>query len=151
LRKAAALLFFLAFAGAARSANLTSSGDWTTRIGVADLVAGAGSDFKSQFESVSGVTTLTISNAPGAWSLRVHIGGGGGSSDVTVWVKRTSNGSGSGSITGGSEYMAVTGSDVELFSGSGNRSSISLQYKLTGLSRKVSPTAYLSSITFTVQ
>ena len=135
----------------AHPVDLTSSGDWSESITSADLVAGAGSDVRSQLESVSGVTTLTISTAPGTWSLRVRLSGNGGSGDVTVQVKRTSGGSGGGSISGGTAYQALTGSDAELFSGSGDRSNISIQYKLTGLSRSIAPATYLSSIVFTVQ
>jgi hypothetical protein len=144
------LLPLLALTGLAHGADLTSRGDWVESITAANLVSGAGSDLQSQFESVAGVTTLTISTAPGAWTLRVRLGGSGGHGDVTVYVKRTSAGSGSGSISGGTAYMALTGSDAELFSGTENRGNVSLQFKLTGLSRTVSPATYLSSIIFTV-
>lgn len=143
------LLLLFALCGTSQAADLTSSGDWVETITAANLVSGAGSDLQAQFESISGVSTLTISIAPGAWSLRVRVSGGHG--DVTVHVKRTSAGSGSGSISGGTAYLALTGSDTELFSGSEDRSSVSLQFKLTGLSQNVSPATYLSSIIFTVQ
>lgn len=143
------LLLLLALPGLAQGADLTSIGDWVESITAANLVSGAGSDVQSQFESVSGVTSLTISNAPGAWTLRVR--GSGGHGDVTVLVKRTSGGSGSGSISGGTAYQELTGSDAELFSGTDARSGIPLQFKLTGLSRNVAPATYLSSIIFTVQ
>lgn len=145
------LLALLALTSLAQSADLTSSGDWSESITAANLVSGAGSDLQPQFESVSGITTLTIGNAPGSWTLRVRIAGSGGHSNVTVHVKRTSGGSGSGSISGGTAYMALTGGNSTLFSGAENRSNISLQFKLTGLSRSVSPATYLSSIIFTVQ
>lgn len=132
-------------------ADLTSMGDWVESITAANLVSGAGSDLQSQFESVSGVTSLTISNAPGAWKLQARLGGSGGHGDVTILVKRSSGGSGLGSISGGTAYMALSGSDAELFSGTEDRGNISLQFKLTGLSRSVSPATYLSSIIFTIQ
>ncbi|MEI9894764.1 MAG: hypothetical protein WDN28_12975 [Chthoniobacter sp.] len=145
------ILPWLALAGLAQGADLTSSGDWIQTITAAHLSSGAGSDLQAQFESVSGVTTLTVANASGAWSLRARRSGGQGHPDVTVYVKRTSGGGGSGSISGGTAYMELTTSDAEIFSGSEARSGISLQFKLTGLSRKVSPATYLSSIIFTVQ
>ncbi len=145
------LLACLALAWRSPAADLVTDGNWVESINGSDLVSGAGSDLKSQFESVSGVTSLTISNAPGAWSLRVQCAGSGGHKDVTVYVKRSSSGTGPGSISGGTAYMALTGSGAELFTGTEARSGISLQYKITGLSRRVSPATYLSSITFTVQ
>ncbi len=144
------LLIMLALGGLARGADLIASGSWNENITAANLVSGAGSDLAPQFESIPGVTTLTISNAPGSWTLRVRLSGSGGHGDVTVLVKRTSDGTGSGSIADGSAYLALTGSDTTLFSGSEARSNISLQFKLTGLSRSVSPGTYLSSIIFTV-
>jgi hypothetical protein len=145
------LFTLLTLAGFAQGADLTSNGDWIESITAGHLISGAGSDLQPQFESVPGVTTLMISTAPGAWTLRARLSGNGAHSDVTVYVKRASGGNGSGSISGGTAYMALSGSDAELFSGTGDRSNISLQLKLTGLSRKVSPGTYLSSIIFTVQ
>ena len=145
------VLLVLALSGSVRSADITTIGDWVTTVTAANLVAGAGSDLQAQFESISGVTTLTIFNTAEAWSLRARRSGNQWDGAVTVYVKRTSNGSGSGNISGGNAYVELTGTDGEIFSGSGNRSAISLQFKLTGLSKTVSPATYLSSIIFTVQ
>jgi hypothetical protein len=145
------LLALLALSDLVHGADLTSSGDWVENITAANLVSGAGSNLQPQFESVSGITSLTINNAPGAWTLRVRLAGSGGHGNVTVYAKRTSGGSGVGTISGGTAYMALTGSDTEFFSGTDNRGNISLQFKLTGLSSSVSPATYFSSILFTVQ
>ena len=144
-------LLVLVLSGAGHSADLTSSGDWVLGVNATNLVARAGSDLQAKFESASGVTTLTISNATGAWSLRARRSGGQWNGAVAMQVKRTSDGSGSGSNTGGNAYVDVSGTDSEIFSGSGNRSGISLQFKLTGLTTKVAPATYLSSVIFTVQ
>lgn len=144
-------LVLLALPALVHGADITSIGDWSETITAANLVSGAGSNLQAQFESVAGVTSLTITNAPGAWTLRVRRGGSGGHGDVTVFVKRTSSGSGSGSVSGGTAYVELTGTDTELFTGTDARSGISLQFKLTGLSRSVTPATYLSSIIFTVQ
>jgi hypothetical protein len=140
-----------AFATLAHGADLTSMGDWTQSITAADLVSGAGTDLKPQFESAAGVTTLTVSNSPGPWTVSVKHSGNGGHGDVTVYVKRVSGGSGTGTIEGGTAYQALTGADVDLFTGTEARNGISLQFKLTGLSRDVPPANYLSTIVFTVR
>lgn len=126
-------------------------GDWVEPITATNLVTGAGSDLQPQLESISGVTVLTISNAPGAWTLRARLSGNGGHDEVSVLVKRTSAGSGPGSIDGGTTYTVLSGLDSEIFSGTESRGNISLQFKLAGLSCRVSPDTYLSSIIFTVQ
>jgi hypothetical protein len=144
-------LVLAGFATLAQSADLTSMGDWTESITATDLVSGAGTDLKPQFESAAGVTTLTVSNAPGPWTVSVKRTGNGGHGDVTVYVKRVSGGSGIGTIDGGTAYQTLTGADVDLFSGTEDRNGISLQFKLTGITRDVPPANYLSTIVFTVR
>lgn len=134
-----------------RAADLTSMGDWTETLTASSLSSGAGSDLPNQLESVAGVTTLTITNAPGAWKIRARRNSSEWNSNLALFVKRTSAGSGSGSISGGEGYVEITGSDSEIFAGSESRSSISLQFKLTGLASNVAAETYLSSIIFTVQ
>lgn len=148
---ARATLLLILFGQLANGADLTSMGDWVETITATNLVAGAGSDLQPQFESISGVTMLTISNAPGAWTLRARLSGTGSHGDVSVQVKRTSTGGGTGSIDGGTAYIELSGLDSEIFSGTESRGSISLQFKLTGLSCRVTPETYLSSIIFTIQ
>lgn len=145
------LLQLTLLAGFSLAADLTSSGDWVESITASHLTAGAGSDLQAKFESVAGVTTLTIFNTSGSWTLRARRGGNPGHPNVAIHVKRTSNGAGSGSIAGGTSYLELSTSDAELCSGSGDRSGIALQVKLTGLNRTVSPATYLSSLIFTVQ
>ena len=145
------ILVLAGFVTLTHGADLTSMGDWAQSITAADLVSGAGTDLKPQFESASGVTTLTVSNAPGPWTVSVKHSGNGGHGDVTVYVKRVSGCTGTGTIAGGTAYQALTGADVDLFSGTEARNGISLQFKLTGLSRDVPPANYLSTIVFTVR
>lgn len=135
----------------ASGADLISMGDWVETITATNLVAGAGSDLQPRFESISGVTILTISNASGAWTLRARLSGTGGHGDVSVQVKRTSTGGGTGSIEGGTTYTDLSSLDSEIFNGTESRENISLQFKLTGISCQISPDTYLSSIIFTVQ
>lgn len=148
LRAVAALLLLRA---ASDAADLTSMGDWTETLTASTLASGAGSDLPNQLESIAGVTTLTITNAPGAWSVRARRASSQWNNNFALFVRRTSGGSGSGSISGGEGYVEITGSDAEIFAGSESRSSISLQFKLTGLASNVAADTYLSSIIFTVQ
>jgi hypothetical protein len=125
-------------------------GDWTETLTASHLAAGAGSDLSNQLESIAGVTTLTISDAPGDWKIRARRSSSRWNDNFALFVKRTSAGSGSGSISGAESYVEITGNDVEILAGSEDRSSISLQFKLTGLASNVAAATYLSSIIFTV-
>jgi hypothetical protein len=70
---------------------------------------------------------------------------------MRLFVRRASAGNGAGSIAGGEAFVEVGDTDVELFSGSGDRSNISLQLRAQGLIRTVPPGNYSSSLVFTVQ
>jgi hypothetical protein len=145
------ILALLAISSAGQAADLIATGNWTQMVSAAQLVSGPGSNLPVQMQSMAGVTTLSISNAPGNWTLRVHRADGPWPSGLALFVKRTSAGSGSGTVSGGDSFVEMTGSDIELFSGSGPRSNIALQFRLTGLSVGVPPSSYLSSIVFSVQ
>ena len=145
------MLALLLITNAGHAADLTALGNWTETLTASNLVSGAGSDLQNQLVSVAGVTTITISESAGAWTLRARRSSSQWNDNFALFVKRTSSGSGSGSISGAEGYVEITGSDAEIFSGSESRSSISLQYKLTGLATNVSAATYLSSIIFTVQ
>jgi hypothetical protein len=144
------LLSVLLFAAVPRAADLSSMGDWSETINATNLIAGAGSDLTSQYESTTGTTTLTISSVPGSWHVKVRRSDATWHLNFTLWVKRTSDGSGSGAISGGTSYVEASSMDTEIFSGSGERSNITLQYKLTGMSKNVSPSNYSASAIFTV-
>jgi hypothetical protein len=145
------LFFALACAVAASAADLTSTGDWTENVNASYLVSGAGSDLPAAIQSISGTTVLSIANAPGSWRVKARRSPGNWDGNLGVWVKRSSDGSGSGTIAGGEVFVELGATDVEIFSGSGARSSISLQFRLTGLTCGASPDTYTSSIIFTVQ
>ncbi len=148
LRQAIALMTLSSMVNAA---DLTSSGDWVESLNASNLVSGAGTDLPASLESISGTTILSVSNVTGAWRVTARRSASTWDSHFTLYVRRTSAGSGTGSISGGDSYVEVTGGDSEIFTGVDARSTISVQYKLTGLANNIPPATYLSSLTFTVQ
>jgi len=131
--------------------DLSASGDWAETLSASDLTGGAGTDLPSNLQSVSGVTVLSVSNVTGAWHVTARRSSSTWNSHFTLFVRRTSSGLGTGSVSGGDSYIEVTGTDTEIFTGTEPRSSISIQYKLTGLNHNIPPSTYLSSLTFTAQ
>lgn len=133
------------------SADVSSSGNWTKTIDASELVAGAGSDLISQHDSDFGVATLAISNTGGAsWRLFARRADGAWHERFDLFVRRTSDGTGSGAVSGGGSYVTLSTLDTEFFSGSGDRANIAVQYRLTGMSRSVAPDLYSSGIIFTL-
>lgn len=137
------------FSEAELTINVT--GNWSETIDASDLQAGAGSDLKSTYESAADAGLLTISDtAGGAWRVDVRRSDTTWHTNFTLSVKRTGDGSGGGSISGGTEYQAISTTNVEFFSGAGDRG-ILLQLKLDGMSLGIPPGAYSTTIIYTVE
>jgi hypothetical protein len=127
--------------------SITVTGDWPETINSMDLQDGAGSDLISTYESAN--TIYIDITASGSWKVVVK-------KDDTTWhnnlhlhVKRTSDGTGTGGISGGGTYQEVT-TNQDFFSGSLDRSAITVQLMLTGVSIQVPPGAYETTVSYTV-
>jgi len=105
----------------------------------------AGEYYDTSFESTSSAATLSISSAPimqsadntecgatnPAWkisaSLNTSVNG------LTIQVRRVNNGSG-GTVTGGDNYLTLSTASQTFFCGSGDISSIGLQFQVVDFS-----------------
>lgn len=137
---------------ACASSTITVTGGWNEMINASDLTAGAGSDITGTLTSSSNVTYITITAASPEenWRLEVRRIDSNWNSQCTLWVRRTSDGSGSGSITGGTAYQEVTTTNQQFFSGTGSRSDITCEYKLEGMSIQIDPASYSTSVIFSI-
>jgi hypothetical protein len=144
----------LTVAGTARAAiSITSIGFWAETIDATDLAAGPGSDLEDTYESAADQVSLDISGATGdsdAWRVDVRRVDSAWHADLHLHVQRTSDGSGGGSISGGSSYQEIGESYQSFFSGSGDRNQIDLRLKITGVSVQVPAAAYSSAVYYTV-
>ncbi|WP_233490323.1 hypothetical protein [Thiocapsa marina] len=146
------MIALAALALSAQAADISlTGGDWSETIDAGDLIAGAGSDIRSPIESGSYQATLDISNTGGAlWTVGVQRSGSSLPSGVTLAVRRTSDGSGGGSITGGQSYLTVGSLEQAIFYGSGDRSGIRLQLRLDGVSVGNGPGAYDTTLIYRI-
>jgi hypothetical protein len=132
--------------------DLTASGGLMRVVNSSHLVAGAGSKLVTTFDDAA-ATTLAIANTSGSsdhWRIDVKRSDTTWNSALRLYVKRISDGSGNGAVTGGLFYVEITGSEIQLFSGAGDRSGLTLSYELTGMSVAVPPNMYSTTVTFTV-
>lgn len=149
--RAHGLVLLLALTLCTRAADVSSLGNWTELIDAQDLTAGAGSNVTNQYESFSGSTTLDIANTTGgSWRILARRSDGTWHGSFSLSLRRTSDGSGSGSILGGASYVQLSTLDTEIFTGTGDRTGIAVQFKLTGMSKDISPNTYSAGIIFTV-
>ncbi len=130
---------------------------WSLTVGSADIVGGAGGDFASEYESAVDEKQLKIINRgpPNlSRSYRVDVRKDDSSWDsrITLYIRRTSDGTGTGTITGGTVYQEVTGQDMSFFSGNENRDNIDVQFKVSGgyAGEALSADSYVTGVVYTV-
>lgn len=130
-----------------------SGGGWSPSIGSADLQAGAGSNLISTYQSQPNLLGITISGTTGiadTWRVDVRRTDSVWNGLFILSVRRTGDGVGGGSVTGGDVFMAIANTDAAFFSGAGDLSNIAAQLQLQGVSLQVPPNTYSTTITYTV-
>jgi hypothetical protein len=140
-------------ASTAGAIDITTGGGWTETVDQTDLTSGAGSDLNDAYESLATASSVNVTTTTGDsdnWRVDVRRSDAGWHGDLSVYISRTSDGTGTGSISGGTTYMVVGASDTAFFSGAGDRTGIDVQYKVTGMSVQVDPASYGTTITLTV-
>ena len=147
------IFFILLVFTKAEAIDITATGSWSRTIDASDLASGAGSDLVGIYESAVNATVLTLLNTTGNtdnWRIDVRRSDSTWHGDFILYIQRTSDGTGGGSISGGLSYTAIGTTDSQFFSGAGDRSSVNLQYKLTGMSVSIPPNTYSTTVVFTV-
>lgn len=130
--------------------SITVTGSWSETINASDLQAGAGSDLISTYQSAADALSIDISSTSGNWAVDVKKVDANWHNNLHLHVKRTSDGTGPGSISGGNTYQEVTDIGQSVFSGNGDRSNVNTQLKLTGVSIQVPIDSYSSTVYYTV-
>jgi hypothetical protein len=147
------IIFILLVFTKAEAIDITATGSWNRTIDTSDLASGAGSDLIGIYESTVNATVLTVLNTTGNtdnWRIDVRRSDSTWHGDFILYIQRTSDGTGGGSISGGLSYIAIGTTDSQFFSGAGDRSSVNLQYKLTGMSISIPPNTYSTTVVFTI-
>ncbi|MDP6116172.1 MAG: hypothetical protein QGF00_01985 [Planctomycetota bacterium] len=140
---------------AAQTPSIRVRGNWSERVNEADLTAGAGSDLESTYTSTNGQYTLRITGfgntaVQDAWRVDVRKNDTNWDTALKLFVKRTSNGFGTGTVSGGTTFQEVTNTDKTFFNGSNDRSFLRVQARVTGVSLTIPPAVYSTAIVFTI-
>lgn len=149
-----ALFLFFHSVSSVKAAILSSSGSWVENIGSSDLIFGAGSDLTDTYTSPIAATTLEVSGCAEQteeWQILIkRVDQIWDSGRFVLWVKRTSMGTGVGTVTGGDSFLEVKTSDAIFLTGQGDRSGITIQYQLSGVSVQTLPDNYNTVVEFTI-
>ncbi len=157
-RRVAAMLLLLAVfclpAFTAPKLSIRVTKRWQENLQAKDLTGGAGTDFRSPFESDVNEVDITISktSTPTApWKVEVRRVDTNWSPDFVLYVKRTSDGTGTGTISDGTAYQEITTTDTLFFSGTGELRKIELQFRLDGVSAGIiTADDYITEVFYTV-
>ncbi|MFH1452366.1 MAG: hypothetical protein ABIH00_00060 [Armatimonadota bacterium] len=147
------LVFIILALTQTQALTIVVTGDWNETINDQDLSAGTGSELTDTYESITNAAIIDISGCidnSDTWRIDVKRVDGTWSGSFTLYVKRTSEGTGGGSISEGTSYMQVNDTYLEFFSGAGDRSTINVQYKLTGPSLSIPANTYITTAYFTI-
>jgi len=136
--------------------NITGTGAaWTVSVGsYADLIGGAGTNLKDAVESGTAQYVINIGGGPGSktWQVDVRRDNTSWNGALTLSVKRTSDGTGPGTIAGGTNYIPipVDPSYSVFFTGQETRDGINLQYQISGLTVTLGVHAFSTTVTYTI-
>jgi hypothetical protein len=138
--------------GLVQAADISLVGNWSRTIDEQDLVDGAGSGFRSPIESEPGQATLSIQNTGvGSWRVKVRHTLSNLPDGVTLAVKRSSDGTGQGTIAGGADYLVISDTEQTLCEGSGERTDIALRLRLQGVTIFQAPGLHNATLLYRVE
>ena len=137
-------------APALEAIDISLQGDWSTTLGALDLEAGAGSELTGVHQSDTDHAVISIAGATGPWRVDARKSDLTWDSALQLAVRRTSDGTGSGSISGGTSYLDVSAFDATLFSGDADRDGVDLQIRLSGVSAALGASSFSTTLTYTV-
>jgi len=136
------------------------TGSWSETIDETDLQAGAGSDLNPTYTSATNQININIDKIVYGnfwdwfvnynWRVDVRRSDTNWDSQFRLYVRRTGNGFGLGSISGGTTFQEVTLIDQVFFSGSRRRYYIPVQCQLGNVSINISPDVYTTTVIYTV-
>jgi len=130
--------------------QISVSGSWTRTIDAADLQGLAGSDLNPVYESANNQIGIDIRQTGTNWRVDIKKVDTNWHGNFHLFVRRTSNGNGSGSIAGGTTYQEVTDIDQAFFSGSLTRNFMDIQLRLEGVSVQIPQDSYMTTVYYTV-
>lgn len=155
------IIVLVLFSVTAYSQTISASPGWNYSV-TSGTVSEAGSDYSISPTSATNQTLVSITGLGifgDTFTVRVNKLDSDWNNNLSLQVIRTGAGTaggfGGGSITGGSSYITLTNSPQVFFSGttgflSGSRTSIPIQYRITGISVLLPVKTYTTTVVYTL-
>lgn len=109
----------------------------------------AGSDINAIYSTSQALINLTI-NTFGNYRISARKEDTNWDNQLDFYIRRTGNGSGRGSIFGGTNYLHLDTFDQVFFEGFYTRSSVPIQYEFRNLSVLVPADGHTSAVIYTI-
>ncbi len=130
---------------------ITVTGSWDVTIDETDLQGGPGSDLNSTYTSAVNQLDIKISKMKKkSWRVDVSKADSNWHALMELWIQRTGDGKGKGTIWGGTTYQEIMNMDQEFFYGSRDRKKVPIQLELRGMTVQIPYDTYTTTIWFTV-
>jgi hypothetical protein len=127
------------------------SGIWLETIDVADLQGEGGSPLNPTYSSAADQISIDIQGRRvNDWILYVKRIDNTWHSDFRLKIRRTSDGTGGGSISGGTSYFNISKKDKNFFTGYKNRLGIDAQLKLKLRANVIDGGMYDTTVIYTI-
>ncbi|HDZ69338.1 MAG TPA: hypothetical protein ENH43_02845 [Phycisphaerales bacterium] len=120
---------------------------WTEYVNTDDLQSGAGSDLNVNYWSA--IFNMDITGTLGNWQVDVARSDTDWNTNITISTRRLSDGTGSGTIAGGTSWLAVNTGNY-FFNGSQDRTGINLRLVVANISLLLGAHFYTTTIIYTV-
>jgi hypothetical protein len=132
-------------------AEVTVTGNWQETIDGIDLQGEGGSPLKSIYTSAVDEISIDIQGRRvNDWIVYVKRIDNTWNRDFRLKIRRTSDGTGSGSISGGTSYFNISKKDKQFFTGNKKRWNIDAQLKLKLRADVVDGGMYDTTVIYTV-
>ena len=131
--------------------EITVSGSWQETIDSGDLILGPEWMLPSTYTSSANAALVNISaKLRDNWIVSVSKIDSVWDPRMSLYIRRTGSGSGTGLISGGTSFQQLTPSGQTFFSGSNKRTGIPIQFQLTGMTLAIPPANRMTTILYTV-
>lgn len=109
----------------------------------------AGNDISSIYTTSSALINLTVRSG-GNYRITVRKEDTNWDNQLSFYLRRTGNGSGRGTILGGTNFIELDNFSQTFFEGTFTRTSVPIQYEFRNLSVLVPATGHTSAVIYTI-
>jgi hypothetical protein len=131
-----------------------ASGGWNFIVGKDNIPGGPGGNVTGDYESPVDAETLTVgacTSAADAWRIDIKKTDALWDSDLVISARIRNPGTGDGTLTSFGTYQVLTDTSMPFLSGTGNRTGIAIQLKVSGISiSRIQAGRYLADLVYTV-